>query len=272
VLKKIIKLINSQKTDIKQALKRRMHSDLLPENPLHDDFYLVSFPKSGVTWLMYLMANVNLKMSGIHDRRVTFFNLENLIPDINAATQIKQTLLPFPGCRVIKSHSPYNPFYNKIIYLVRDPRDVMVSYYHFSKNLNAFNGTMSEFIRSNEFGIDLWCQHVGSWFNDVIPSQYINFIRYEDLKVDAGSILSHIYTLLGYALPAEVVEYSVNNSSFANMKKDEEFYSRLNITLNPEFNFVRKGKAGTYKEELSDDDVRFITMRSEKWMKLFGYL
>lgn len=267
---KLKKVINSEKINIKQFLKRRMYSDLLPEIPLHDDLYLVSFPKSGITWLMYLMANINLKMSGI-ERRATFLNVETLIPDIHATKQIKEEILPFPGCRIIKSHSTYNPYYNRIIYLVRDPRDVMVSYYHFAKNLNMFNGDISGFIHSKEFGIELWCHHIESWFSDIIASQYINFIRYEDLKVDAGSILSHIYTLLGYELPESVLDHAVKNSTFDIMKKDEEYYSRLNLTLNPEFKFVRKGKAGSYKEELTDDDIQFINNRAQKWIKIFEY-
>ena len=68
----------------------------MPDNPLHDDLFIVSFPKSGTTWLNFLMANVHLKMSG-SIQHVTFYNIDDFIPDIEQVRCIKENILLFPA-------------------------------------------------------------------------------------------------------------------------------------------------------------------------------
>ncbi len=248
-----------------------VYSHLLPENPLHDDIYLVSFPRSGVTWSSVLMANIHLKCSGVN-AKATFFNTDSFIPDIHQSRTLKANILTFPGFRIIKSHSKYNPFYKKLIYLIRDPRDVMVSYYDFvTKHLRYFNGSISEMLRSKSFGINEWCYHIEGWFEKTYPYQLINFIRYEDLKSDPKSVLDRIYTLLGYKLSDDIYDYAIQNSSFDEMRKDEEYYSEGNLTLSPDVRFLRKGVAGGYKAALTEDDIQFINRKSQRWLKIFGY-
>jgi hypothetical protein len=265
------KLIRMQVAKVKQLLKREMHSNTLPENALHDDVYLVAFPKSGITWLSFLMANVHLKCSGI-DGRATFFNAHTLIPDIHINRKLKTKILGFPGFRVIKSHSEYNPYYNRLFYIVRDPKDVMVSYYNFlTKDLGNFNGSISDMVRSNAFGIETWCRHVDGWCTKTSPSQMINYIRYEDLKMDAKSVLDRIYTVIGLKIPDGILDFAVEKASFNSMKRDEDFYSTGNVMLDSDVRFMRKGESGGYKSELTDDDIRHINEKAQKWLKLFKY-
>jgi len=244
---------------------------LTPTERQHDDLYLVSFPKSGNTWLSFLMANIHLKMSGI-SREVNFFNIHDFIPDIHSSRNLKRDILPFPGHRVIKSHSVFNPFYRKVIYLVRDPRDVMVSYYWFLKNLGSFNGSLSEMIRSPLLGIRAWCKHVQGWVEKSPASVSIDFVRYEDLKSDPSEVLRRLYKLLGYTIPNDILMESIELSSFENMKKLEEFYNYGEDVRFADFQFMRKGKAGAYKTELSKGDISFINQTASRWMSIFRYV
>ncbi len=270
MLKKLAKVTGMYKEYLRNKIFSKAYFNVIPENPLHDDLFLVSFPKAGVTWLTFIMANVHLKMSGIN-QKITFFNIDDFIPDIQQTRFLKETILPFPGHRVIKSHAEYNSFYKKIIYLIRDPRDVMVSYYWFLKKLSAFSDDLSGLIHSQQYGIEAWCRHVQGWVEKPPASDKIDFIRYEDMKLKPLKVLTRIYTLLGYNIPDAVLEESIELSSFENMKKLEAYYNHGGDFRFPEFEFVRKGKSGGYKSEISPMDLEVINQTASRWLKLFGY-
>ncbi len=270
MLEKIIKIARAYKEYYCGILDKKTYARFLPENPLHDDLYLVAFPKSGITWLNFLMANVHLKMSG-SDQQVTFYNIDDFIPDIEQVKCLKKSILTFPGHRVIKSHSEFNPFYKKIIYLVRDPRDVMVSYYYFLKNLRLFDQDLTKLIFSPVYGIEAWCRHVQGWVERTPASDRIDFVRYEDLKSDPLGVLTRIYSLLGHQVPRDVLEQAVKHSSFENMKKLEEEYNYGGDFRFPAFEFVRRGQAGGYRTEISEGDLAFINKKASHWLSVFRY-
>src|SRR5580704_2906195 len=92
---------------------------ILPANPMHDDLYLVEFPKSGVTWLCFLMANVNLLLSGDKQQQVTFFNLHAFIPEVHASGIVNVPAFMMPRFRMLKSHAEFTTDYPRVFYLVR---------------------------------------------------------------------------------------------------------------------------------------------------------
>jgi hypothetical protein len=270
VIDKIIKIILAYREYYQSKVINKQYYKVMPINPLHDDLYVVAFPKSGVTWLNFLMANVHLKMSG-SNQNITFYNIDDFLPDIEQVRCLKENILLFPGHRVIKSHAEFNPLYQKIIYLVRDPRDVMVSYYWFLKNAGSFQEDLSQLIRSQTYGIAAWCRHVQGWVERTPLSSRIEFIRYEDMKADIFKVLSRIYTLLGHQIPTPVLEQAIELASFDNMKKLEADYNFGGDFRFPGLEFVRKGKPGSYVDEMSEDDLALISAKASRWLTLFGY-
>jgi hypothetical protein len=107
---------------VQYVLKYLLGKDLAGRNlaVYPDDTFLVSFPRSGNTWTRFLMAN--LAHPGTE---VSFANIERLIPD--TASQSSRTLKRTPRPRIIKSHEYFDARYPKVIYIVRDPRDVALS-------------------------------------------------------------------------------------------------------------------------------------------------
>lgn len=262
------------KSFLKEAVKCNImtyhYRILTPAKQRHDDLYLVSFPKSGNTWLSFLMANIHIKMSGLK-REVNFFNLHDFIPDIHSSRNLKSDILSFPGHRVIKSHSEFNPFYRKVIYLVRDPRDVMVSYYWFQKTLGNFHGSSSKLIRSPMFGISAWCRHVQSFVEKTPASVSIDFVRYEDLKSEPEKLLKRLYKLIGYTIPNDILSECIKLCSFENMRELEEFYNYGGDMRFADFKFMRRGQVESYKSELSTEDISFINKTASRWMSIFRY-
>src|SRR5581483_8943536 len=92
---------------------------------LDDDMLLVSFPRSGNTWLRVLLANL------LRPEPVTLTTIEQVVPDVYANADAD--LLRVPRPRILKSHEPFDARYGRVVYLVRHPVDVAVSFYHFQR-------------------------------------------------------------------------------------------------------------------------------------------
>ncbi|MCC9624258.1 sulfotransferase domain-containing protein [Thalassospira sp. MA62] len=253
---------------IRKYLRNRPYQLTAPASPRIDDTFLVEFPKSGITWLTFLIASVNLQKSGI-PRKPTFFAINDIVPDIHRSRHLPPPL-PFPGHRFVKSHAPHNDLYSKVIYLVRDPRDVMVSYHVFATKLGWYNGSLHDFIRDPIFGIDAWVSHAQSWLTQTQPSVSFSVIRYEDLIEDPAGVLEKIYALLGFSIEKAILQTAVKDAAFDRMQENEVFCAKDNLSLPKNFTFVRKG-GSSHKDELSDTDRRFIEDRAGDTMKIFDY-
>jgi len=237
----------------------------------HDDLYLVSYPKSGVTWLSALVAKLLLTLDG-EDREINLFNVQDFIPDIHVSRLI-QRQSPFKRVdfRVLKSHSPYNFHYKKVLHLVRDPRDVMISYWHYLTSLNQYNGSISDLIRSPDYGIEKWVRHSNSWMRGVSPEIVLNYIRYEELRSDANKVLGRILYLLGFENNLELVQKVVTSLSLRKMKEFENNYKIFNLNLPDEHDFIRKGESGGWQNILTASDANFISEKAHDLMNLIGY-
>ena len=91
-----------------------------------EDCLIVSYPRSGNTWVRFLLANL------LEESRypLSFQQMEERIPSIHQRKDWNR-IRTIPSPRFIKSHMPYSSKYKKAIYIVRDGRDVMVSAYHY---------------------------------------------------------------------------------------------------------------------------------------------
>lgn len=243
----------------------------LPANPRADDLYLVEFPKSGVTWLSFLIGNANLLLSGEEDRAVTFFNLNDFVADIEVNRHLNPAPQPPLGFRLIKSHAAFNRFYTKAIYLVRDPRNVMASYWHFLTQLGFYKRSLSVMIDDRRFGIESWRRHVASWLDEAEPSQSVMVLKYEDLLRDAAGELKRVYRMLGRDLPDEVARLAVERSSIERMREDETMFNASHPALSG-FDFVRKDAIAGPRQPLSPGDVERITRVALPLMTRLGYV
>src|SRR5271170_1087818 len=129
---------------------------------LPDDIFLVSYPKSGNTWTRFLLGNLMNP-----DESITFANVERKVPDIYAESKL--TLKKTPRPRILKSHECFDPRYHRVIYIVRDPRDVALSAYHYDRKgrnipdefpIDTYITT--RFMKTDEY-FGTWGEHAGSW-------------------------------------------------------------------------------------------------------------
>lgn len=255
-----------QLIDAVQSLAARQY---LPRVRNDDDLFVVEFPKSGVTWLTFLVANVNAQLNG-DPRAVTFFNVNDFVPDVQSVRHIGPARSPLPGYRCFKSHAPYVAAYRKVIYLVRDPRHVMVSYWTFLQALGWWRGSLEQLIAHPRYGIRAWVKHVEGWLHGVDAASSFAVLRYEDLTADTAAELSRLYTLLGLPVTSAMIALAIERSSIARMRELEAQFAAGHPALRG-VEFVRREPVGGARIALPDTLRERIEREAAPTMKQLGY-
>ena len=245
-----------------------------------DDVYLVSYPRSGNTWTRFLLGNL------LHpDDPATFRNIESRVAEIYFNPDHVLRRLPRP--RLLKSHEAFHPNYPRVICIVRDPRDVAVSFYH--HNVKARNipdaYPMDEFIprfMAAEFDPwwGSWADNVMSWIKMRDGRDTFLLLRYEDMKDDPQRELRKIAGFLeeaGFraieATPerlAQAVRLSSADRMRALEKQAAGEYAQLKQTRQDK-PFVRSAEAGGWKAALSEKSVALIEKGWGAIMQDLGY-
>ena len=264
--------IRRQKIRIHEILKGTRVSIGKSLSVRNNDIFLVSYPRSGNTWMRFVLGSL------IHNVDVNFDNMERYFPDIyrNTCSQLESLKNP----RYLKSHEPYDNRYHKVIYIVRDPRDVAISYYYwmlkFNKFEGEFDGFLDLFFGPNGISYGRWDDHYRSWReNSDKVNRGVLFLRYEDLIDNA---IDNIKTILGFIninIDNDVIHTVVKSNSFSGMKNKENYASDQNPLFkatNKEIPFVRKGKIEQWKSELSDIHLERFRREFSPTMKQIGYI
>ena len=159
----------------------------------HADAFIASYPKSGRTWLRFILANY------LNDRfdlglRVDLQSMFRVLPNDGLSAERGLPAFTFrdiPGMPlVVVSHARYQrgSFKRKgIIFLLRDPRDLMVSsYFHQTGHKHRFAGGLSEFLRDPELGLADYVGYLNCWARALSEHRHL-LIGYEQLSSDPAA-------------------------------------------------------------------------------------
>ncbi|HEY1400373.1 MAG TPA: sulfotransferase domain-containing protein [Terriglobales bacterium] len=236
-----------------------------------DDTFLVSFPKSGNTWARFLIANLVRP-----NEKIDFSNVNRVIPGPEVTRN--RDLMRIPRPRIIKSHQYFDPRYKQVIYIVRDPRDVVVSQYHFQRKrkLIADGFPLDDFVEKFLSGetcfYGSWGEHVGSWLATRHGQQGFLLLRYEDMVADTARELSKVASFLGLSATPEVIGEAVQRSSADAMRQLEKSQAQLFTSTKDtrqDIPFVRAAKAGGWRSALPEE----LALRIEEaWGHLINWL
>jgi hypothetical protein len=206
---------------LKRIVKYALGPDIAGRNlaVYPDDTFIVSYPRSGNTWTRFLVANLVYP-----EQPVTFANIERLIPDCEAMSSRCVKRVPRP--RIIKSHEYFDPRYRKVIYIVRDPRDVALSYYDFSskyrhiEDSHPLTSFVSDFVagRLSSFDWGTWGENVASWFYTRNGRPEFLLLRYEDMLSDTQSELAKVARFLNIEPATDRLVGVVERSSADRMR------------------------------------------------------
>ncbi len=240
-----------------------------------DDTFLVSYPRSGNTWTRFLIANLVYP-----DRKVGFANIEKLIPD--TSSQSNRALKATPRPRIIKSHEYFDHRYRKVLYIVRDPRDVALSYYDFQRKYRQIEDAypleqyVDDFVRGRliSSGWGTWAENVASWV--YTRGRHPNFLllRYEDMMKDTLRELTRIAEFLKIDPEPGRLRTAIERSSADRMRELEKKEADQWVATKDrrrDIPFVRVAKSGGWKTSLPPACAQQIEAAWGDLMNLLGY-
>lgn len=244
------------------------------------DIYLTSYPKSGNTYLSLLIANILKQIKGLN-YRIDYFTLHEIIPDIQVNPERIKELDP---PRIIKTHEEFRTWdkrisvngkgfrYPRVVYIVRDGRDVIVSYYHHVKNIYGYKGKFKDFLNDKNIKLGEWGPHVREWVieNNTLDKRNILIVKYEDLRSNTNFTLNNVLNFIGIEISEEIVNKAIELSNLKRMQSIEKRYGAPEKYANPSFTFARKGMRGGVEVELRNALIEYYEANVEIF-EFLGY-
>tara|TARA_B100000900_G_C20440645_1_gene658890 strand:- start:51 stop:878 length:828 start_codon:yes stop_codon:yes gene_type:complete len=275
---------------------------------MHKNIFLASYPKSGNTWLRSIIGNFynfdkefslnDLKSIPLLSIKKHFSEFENKVYINNDDLHFDWVSQNIIKCQnilnkktnhlnIFKTHSVrHKNFTNEtvnagFIYIVRDPRDIIVSLKNFSgkeidKTIDEFLFSKSLMITTNgaQELLSTWELNIQSWLNYSSVPRLI--IKYEDLKLNPKETILNIKDFLNkihrlnISLRDQDIDKIIENTNFNNLKKLEYKNGFDEATIHSKF--FRSGTSNQWKNILSHSQAKLIEKNLKSLMKYFNYI
>ncbi|XP_069030065.1 sulfotransferase family 5A, member 1 [Embiotoca jacksoni] len=234
------------------------------------DILIASYPKSGTTWIQEIVTLISSRGDP---------HLSQTVPNWSRAPWLEQyyraAVLEASSTtpRVITTHLPHHllgPALQgsraKVIYVSRNPKDVVVSFYHFHKMANFLPeaGSFTEFLNrflEGTLHFGCWFDHIKGWTSHFAKVNSLLHITYEEMSLDLHSTIKKVSSFLQCPLVDDEVNSCVKHCSFSSMKDNK----MINYTLIPEDimdhskgSFMRKGKIGDWKNMFTEEQNKYF--------------
>jgi hypothetical protein len=207
----------------------------------------VSFPKSGRTWLRYALTLAGVADS-IRFHHDGFEYNDGSLPSLDFDFEAR-----LRRCVEV----------DRLVYLHRDPRDVIVSLYvqitgRF-RDFFRYEGSLSEFIRDPYFGVQNLAEFQRQW-DDICTQGKALRITYEQCHVDFETVLRSILSYYEFTIGKNSLASICQKSSFRKMQRaeDEDILGQPWLRKRNGCPKVRRGAIGGFESELSEKDVVFL--------------
>ncbi|XVF24520.1 hypothetical protein REPUB_Repub13aG0135200 [Reevesia pubescens] len=259
---------------------------------LDDDIIIASKPKAGTTWLKALVFSiVNRNRYTLSNTPLNSANPHDLVPFFELTLYVEKDRLPdltsIPSPRLFSTHLPYSAIpesikqaKTRILYLTRNPLDVIVSYWHFVRSVEEYadwplEECLEMFSRGEDSFGPFWDHVSGYWKLSLEQPNKILFLRYEDLKKHPILNIKRIAEFVGFPFSVEeetagVIEEMAKLCSLSNLKDLEQKMNKIEGKFRGIFpfeyrNFFRKGEVGDNFNYLTPSAIdRFSKILLEK--------
>ncbi len=282
------KLANTIKSYLPRNVRQWLHihqrqldqESRFRNNLLQSDSFIVGHPKSGNTWTAYMFAIV---LNRDCEHQINLSNIGSYIPTIHNADYKIERYKSLPAPRLFRNEAPLFPeLYPRTIYLIRDPRSVLLSYYYHCVHdtgrkdwpIDSFIEEMLEHgcIRELEPYLVRWDIQVTNWLSRA-KSQPVMIMKYEDLKSNQHDTLARGLEFLGIPHTPDLIDLAVRRTGFTEMRGEEKTYGAESYTgeKGSKGYFVRKGSIDSWKEEMPPGTIRKIEKVFGPVMQQIGY-
>ncbi|XP_004597080.2 sulfotransferase 2A1 [Ochotona princeps] len=241
-----------------------------------DDVVIMTFPKSGTNWLNSILCLIRSKGDPTCLQSLPFWART---PWMESKFGF-ETLPTMESPRLMTSHLSLHMFpksiFNtkaKVIYLIRNPRDVLVSGYFFGHFVTFSMQSESlqeyfEWFLEGKVLYGSWFDHVRSW-SSMRDWENLLWLSYEELHQDTRGTVEKICRFLGEKLTSEEIGSVVEHSSFQAMKGNKmsnfmalQQYNLINEKHEEGMSLLRKGIVGDWKNH-------FTVAQAEAFDKVF---
>lgn len=260
----------------RSRVQRKRFSSLLRPS----DAFLIGHPKSGNTWTAYMLGIV---VNRDLENSINTANIGDFIPTIHHNDLAIGDFPHLRSPRIFRNEAPIFPMlYPRTVYLVRDPRAALLSYYHHCVHdtgdhdwpIDSFVDEMlaNGCIKRLEPYLVRWDIQVRHWLERA-KKQPVLIVRYEDLKQNQQEALIRMAEFLGIPYDTAIIDLAVQRSSFSSMRKEEQVYGSESFAgeKGSKGFFVRKGKVDSWKEEMPGESIRKIEDAFGEVMRKIGY-
>jgi hypothetical protein len=206
---------------------------------------LASFPRSGSTWFRFFLEAATGEHTGIAGRHTA-----RILPRGSEGV-------------VIKTHARDSHRYTHAIHLVRNPFDVLDSYFDWKQSLGWSwkHGEVGwdEFLR---LVAPKWREHTRHWLNAPIP---VYRVRYEDCRQNPAEEFSKLLSWLGYDISQEVISRALESTAFHTLKSNQAREAGVAEQ------FFRRGSVGQGIERFSPEQRLFLVRSCSPEVARCGY-
>jgi hypothetical protein len=243
-------------------------TDLTPITQFSDmDIFIAGYPKSGNTWFQNLITGIYF---GVNPELAPDTLIQELVPDVHFKKYYRRFKTPM----FFKTHDLPRPEYKRVIYLVRDGRDVMVSYNHYRIAIMNEKVDFMAMVRDGE-GLfpGKWHEHVQAWDANPYQAEKI-VIKYEDLKQDPLTVLTQFCDFAQIERDQTFLRQVIDQTEFAKLQAKERdgriFFANQIWPTNK--NFFRRGIVGSYKDEMPQDVLEVFLQDASPMLSQMGYV
>ncbi|QLH38891.1 MAG: sulfotransferase domain-containing protein [Defluviicoccus sp.] len=255
------------------------------------DCVIVSFGKSGRTWLRVMMSRFYQVRHGLSQRHLLAFdNLHNRVPEIPRIFFTHDNYLK----DYIKEEGSKSAYYDKkLVLMVRDPADVAVSQYYQwkfrmtdrKKKINNYPApgsdvSLYDFVMMPECGLPKIIDFMNGWGRELDRFRNLLVVRYEDLRADPEAMLRRILEFVGTPGTAEELREAVQFASVENMRQLEQkrvfWLAGRRMLAKDRGNLntykVRRAKVGGYRDDFTPEQLAAIdSLVEQRMVPVFGY-
>ncbi|XP_061558267.1 sulfotransferase family 5A, member 1 [Phycodurus eques] len=233
--------------------------------PFQDtDIVIVSYPKSGTTWMQQMVTLISNKGDPHVSQTVPNWARAPWLEHHYSAALVDTLSRP----RVITTHLPHHMLARalrgskaRVIYVSRNPKDVVVSFYHFHKMANflpeagSFQDFLNTFLEGTvHFGS--WFDHIKGWTSQLGAMTNLLHVTYEEMSMDCQGSIVKVSSFLQCPLVEDEVNSCARHCSFSSMRDN----SMINCTLIPheildhsKGSFMRRGKVGDWRNMFTEE-------------------